>query len=122
SLPCGGTNCSAPLAYLNERKAKGDLVVYVSDNESWIDSPRYGCFGGGATATMHEWASFKQRSPRAKMVCIDLQPYGNTQAQERPDIINVGGFSDQVFDYLADIAADRADAGYWVRQIEAMQL
>ena len=40
SLPCGGTNCSAPLAYLNQRKAKGDLVIYVSDNESWVDTPR----------------------------------------------------------------------------------
>ena len=38
-LPCGGTNCSAPLAFLNQRTAKGDLVIYVSDNESWIDTP-----------------------------------------------------------------------------------
>src|SRR5689334_19519994 len=25
----GGTNCSAPLAFLNQRNAKGDLVIYV---------------------------------------------------------------------------------------------
>lgn len=31
SLPCGGTNCSAPLEYLNRQKATGDLVIYVSD-------------------------------------------------------------------------------------------
>ncbi len=122
SLPCGGTNCSAPLAYLNKRKATGDLVVYVSDNESWIDSPCYGTFGGSATKTMAEWLRFKQRNPRAKMVCIDVQPYASTQAKERPDIINIGGFSDRVFTYLADIAADRADAGYWVQQIEKMRL
>ena len=35
---------------------------------------------------------------RAKLVCIDIQPYGTTQAKSRPDIINVGGFSDAVFD------------------------
>jgi len=34
----GGTNCSAPLAWLNARKAQGDLVVFVSDNESWADA------------------------------------------------------------------------------------
>jgi 60 kDa SS-A/Ro ribonucleoprotein len=122
ALPCGGTNCSAPLAYLNGRKATGDLVIYVSDNESWVDSPRYGTFGGGATATMREWAAFKQRSPRARMVCIDLQPYGTTQAKERDDILNVGGFSDQVFEFIAAVASGRATAGHWVGEIEAVTL
>ena len=39
-LPSGGTNCSAPLYELNRRKASGDLIIYVSDNESWVDSTR----------------------------------------------------------------------------------
>jgi 60 kDa SS-A/Ro ribonucleoprotein len=38
ALPQGGTNCSAPLAHLNERGAKGDMVIYVSDNQSWVDA------------------------------------------------------------------------------------
>ena len=97
SLPCGGTNCSAPLEYLNQRRAEGDLVIYVSDYESWVDSPQYGSFGGSATATMKEWSNFRQRNPEARMVCIDIQPYGTVQAKERPDILNIGGFSDQVF-------------------------
>jgi 60 kDa SS-A/Ro ribonucleoprotein len=75
SLPCGGTNCSAPLRHLNKRKATGDVVIYVSDNKSWIDSPRYGGFGGSATETMRQWAEFKRRSPTPKMICIDIQPY-----------------------------------------------
>ena len=82
-LPAGGTNCSAPLAFLNQRRAKGDLVIYVSDNESWIDAPHYGRFGGSATQTMKEWARFRQRNPEARMVCIDIQPYGTVQAKER---------------------------------------
>jgi 60 kDa SS-A/Ro ribonucleoprotein len=122
SLPCGGTNCSAPLRHLNGRKARGDLVVYVSDNESWIDSKRYGAFGGGATETMKEWAAFKSRSPQAKMICIDIQPYGHTQAQERADIVNVGGFSDQVFHLIADVAAGRTERDHWVNVIDAVRL
>ena len=122
SLPAGGTNCSAPLQHLNERKAKGDLVVYLSDNESWIDSPGYGRFGGSATETMRQWETFKQRNPAAKMLAIDIQPYGTVQAKERDDIINVGGFSDQVFQVIADVAAGRSSAGYWVRQIESIEL
>jgi 60 kDa SS-A/Ro ribonucleoprotein len=122
SLPCGGTNCSAPLALLNKRKAQGDLVIYVSDSESWIDAPSYGRFGGDATETMKQWAEFKRRSPQARMVCIDIQPYGTVQAQEREDILNVGGFSDQVFDLIAEFAAGRLNDDHWVGVVEAVEL
>jgi len=122
SLPAGGTNCSAPLQHLNERREKGDLIVYVSDNESWVDSPWYGRYGGSATETMRQWEAFKQRNPAARMVAIDIQPNGTVQAKERDDIINVGGFSDQVFQVIADVAAGRSTAGHWVRQIESIAL
>jgi 60 kDa SS-A/Ro ribonucleoprotein len=93
----GGTNVSAPLALLNAERAQVDLVVIVSDNESWVDATRY-----GATATMREWKRLKNRNPGAKLVCIDIQPYGTSQApQGRADILNVGGFSDAVFDTIA---------------------
>ena len=122
SLPAGGTNCSAPLMELNRRQAKGDLIVYVSDNESWVDSPHYGRYGGSATETMTQWSLFRQRNPQAKMICIDVQPYETTQAVERADIINVGGFSDQVFNLIADVAANRFTEDHWVREIERMKL
>jgi 60 kDa SS-A/Ro ribonucleoprotein len=122
ALPAGGTNCSAPLRYLNERREKGDLVVYVSDNESWVDSPSYGRYGGSATETMRQWEAFRQRNPAAKMLAIDVQPNATVQAKERQDIVNVGGFSDHVFQVIADLAAGRSTAGYWVRQIESIDL
>jgi 60 kDa SS-A/Ro ribonucleoprotein len=118
SLPCGGTNCSAPLELLNRRSAEGDLVIYVSDNESWVDSPRYGSFGGSATATMKEWSRFRNRNPGARMVCIDIQPYATVQAKERHDILNIGGFSDQVFDVIAEFANGNLNANHWVGVIE----
>ena len=113
----GGTNCSAPLALLNQRKAAGDLVLYVSDNESWVDAGR-----GRGTATMQEWSRFKARNPKARMVCIDIQPYGSTQAAERPDILNVGGFTDRVFEIVSEFAAGRLSDGHWVEVIEKMEL
>lgn len=122
SLPCGGTNCSAPLAELNRRKAKGDLLIYVSDNESWVDSPHYGTWGGGKTKTMTEWAAYKKRNPNAKLVCIDIQPYGSTQAAERQDILNIGGFSDRVFDVIAEFANGTLNPGHWVGVIEGVRL
>jgi 60 kDa SS-A/Ro ribonucleoprotein len=117
NLPSGGTNCSAPLVQLNAHKTEGDLVIYVSDNESWVDAG-----GGRGTATMREWAKFKERNPKARLVCIDASPYNTTQAAEREDILNVGGFSDQVFDVIAKFANGTLDADHWVGVIESIAL
>jgi 60 kDa SS-A/Ro ribonucleoprotein len=122
NLPSGGTNCSAPLVELNKRKANGDLVIYVSDNESWVDTAHYGRFGGSATKTMIEWAKFKTRNADARMVCIDIQPYGTTQAKERADVMNIGGFSDQVFEVIAEFAAGRLGADHWIGVIEEVRI
>jgi 60 kDa SS-A/Ro ribonucleoprotein len=119
SLPSGGTNCSAPLRELNRRKAKGDVVIYVSDNESWMDSNR-SCNRG--TKTMEQWNEFKFRNKNAKLVCIDIQPYAHTQAQERADVLNVGGFSDQVFSLVAEFANGTLDAAHWVGVIEKVEM
>ena len=119
-LPAGGTNCSAPLKFLNQRRAQGDLVIYVSDNESWIDAPHYGRFGGSATQTMMEWASFRRRNPEAQMVCVDVQPYGTVQAKKRDDILNIGGFSDQVWDVIAEFTRGELSANHWVGVIESV--
>lgn len=113
SIGGGGTNCSAPIRRLNKRKAKADVVIFVSDNESWVDAR-----SGRGTATMAEWSAFKERNPKAKLVCIDLQPYGTTQAAEREDILNVGGFSDSVFELIATFAKGGLNAQHWVGAIE----
>jgi 60 kDa SS-A/Ro ribonucleoprotein len=117
SIGGGGTNCSAPLARLNAERAKVDLVVIVSDNQSWIDVGR-----SRGTGLMREWAPLKARNPQAKLVCIDLQPLGTTQAAERPDILNVGGFSDTVFQLIADFANGELGPDHWVGKIEATDL
>jgi len=112
ALGGGGTNCSAPLAYLNKKKATGELVVFVSDNESWVDARR------GPTAVMVEWHAFKARNPRARLACIDFVPNATTQAAEDRDILNVGGFSDTVFELLAMFAKGEMHADHWVGEVE----
>lgn len=117
SVGGGGTNCSAPLALLNKRRAVGDLVVFVSDNQSWVDA-----HGGRGTETMREWNVFRKRNPRARLVCMDVQPYGTTQAAEREDILNIGGFSDQVFEVVSEFVAGRFKADHWIGVIESVEL
>ncbi len=67
---------------------------------------------------MAEWAIFQGRNPNARLVCIDIQPYVTTQAAERADILNVGGFSDQVFTLLARFAEGNLSGDHWVGEIE----
>jgi len=118
-IPAGGTNCSAPLAWLNQRSAGGSLVIFVSDNQSWVDQTH-----NRGTATMVEWEKFKARSPRAKLVCIDLQPYSTVQATDtgRDDVLNIGGFSDYVFDLIAQFASGKLNTNHWVGVIESESL
>ncbi|HEV8058405.1 MAG TPA: TROVE domain-containing protein [Gemmataceae bacterium] len=121
----GGTNCSLPLAeatstYRNRRFAG---CVLVSDQESWIGAGRH-----GSTATMTAWQDFVKSQVRLqaradagpKLVCIDLQPYTTTQAPERSDILNIGGFSDAVFGVVASFLSD--DAHRFVTEVDAIEL
>lgn len=110
----GGTMVSAPLAKLNHEKAKVDLVVIVSDNESWVDAR------AGATETMRQWDEIVRRNPAARLVCVDIQPHGTTQATGRPEILNVGGFSDAVFDTIARFAA--GETRDWVSIVNEMEV
>jgi 60 kDa SS-A/Ro ribonucleoprotein len=118
ALPSGGTNCSAPLRRLNKVKAQADVVIFVSDNMSWMDRTS----GGRSTATMQEWAEIRARNPQARLICLDVQPYGSTQAAEREDILNIGGFSDAVFEIIAAFTAGELRPDHWVGLIEKIEL
>src|SRR4029453_17418428 len=112
-----GTRGGAPRALLNRRGGGVDRVILVSDNESWVDAGR-----GRGTATLHEWNRLRERNPKGRLVCVDVQPSGTTQAGEREDVLNVGGFSDQVFDVIAEFAKGRLRSDHWIGVIEAVSL
>ena len=124
----GGTDCSIPLAEANKRHSKRPLVgcVLVSDNESWITGGRaFGYGHRGSTGVMTEWQKFITNARRhgitdPKLVCIDIQPYGSSQAPERDDILNIGGFSDAVFNVVSSFLS--ADKNRFVREVEAVEL
>ena len=113
----GATDCTAPLRVLNAKHRAPDLVVFVSDNQSWMHQG-----DGRSTPMMAEWAKLKSRNLNAKLVCIDIAPYGSTQAASRDDILNVGGFSDAVFDVIARFAKGENGTRYWVSQIAQIEV
>lgn len=127
----GGTDCSAPLALVNRRYAGRRFAgaVLISDNESWVHKGRaYGYAQNGSTPVITEWQQFVKNQlklgghdiPQPKLVCIDLQPNQTTQAPEREDILNVGGFSDAVFQVVSSYLS--GDAGRFVAEVEATVL
>lgn len=120
----GGTDCSLPLKEANGRlrKRKFAGIVLVSDNQSWIGLGRH-----GSTAVMTEWTRFVKQQKRLagqdlqpRLVCIDIQPYGDTQAPERKEILNIGGFSDAVFDVIASFLEHDSDR--FVSEVESIEL
>jgi 60 kDa SS-A/Ro ribonucleoprotein len=124
----GGTDCSLPLKAVNQRfpRRKFAACVLVSDNASWQYAGQAFATGtNGATGVMTEWTTFvaNQRRlgvTRPKLVCIDIQVYGTGQAPESRDILNIGGFSDAVFQTVAAFV-DNGD-GRFVAEVESIEL
>jgi 60 kDa SS-A/Ro ribonucleoprotein len=71
---------------------------------------------------MLQWDALKRRCPQARLVCIDLQPVASSQTVQRGDVLHIGGFSDAVFDLMAQYAAAAEDGSSWVERIQDMAL
>lgn len=117
----GGTDCSTAMAMLNRERRSCDLVIYVSDNESWADYTndrnRY-CRGTGLET---EWRKYKKHvNPKAKLILIDLQPYLSVQAKLGGDVLLVGGFSDVVFDVILGFM--NGEENGWIATVEKTEL
>ena len=127
----GGTDGSMPIQKANAAYAMRTFagVLLVSDNESWVYQGRPYFYGvGGSTGVVTKWQQFVQNQVRfqsgdivgPKLICIDLQPNATTPAPERSDILNVGGFSDAVFEVISTFLV--SDTGRFVAEIEAVML
>ena len=122
-LPPGGTAISAPLALLNKEQAAPDLVIIVSDNQSWADfSLSRSLWRTPATETMEQWALLRTRNPNAKLVLIDLQPDATSQVVDREDVLNVGGWSDAAFDVIGQFLSGELTGDHWASLIRSVAL
>lgn len=125
SLGGGGTNLSSAFVHLNKHKAKGNLVVVCSDMETWADGKTYGAshgYFGGGTVPAQAWAEYKSRNPKAKLVCINLQAGNTCQVTNSPDVLNIGGWSDTMWEVIKSFVEGTPSADHWVSVIEAVKL
>lgn len=114
----GGTSLSCAMAHLNDTNWKGNLVIFVSDNESWADYSGYRY--GRDTGLNVEWQKFKRNNPKAKLVLIDLVPNSTVQTKNDKDVLNVGGFSDSVFDVISKFVS--GDTKSFMNVIDSIEL
>lgn len=107
----GSTDCSAPLKALNASRTPVDVVIFISDNQSWVNDQMGLSYRTSrttvATPYAAEWAALKRNNPKARLVCIDIQPCATVQAVSSKDVLNIGGFADSVFTVVDDFVTGR---------------
>lgn len=108
----GGTHCHIPIQESVGKKV--DAIVIISDNESW------GIHGYRGSPSMEAWRQVQQTNPNAKLVCIDITPSRTTQVVDEQNVLNIGGFSDAVFDVLGKFL--NGSAKTWMESINAISL
>jgi 60 kDa SS-A/Ro ribonucleoprotein len=116
----GGTSLSLGLDHILKKNLPADTIIFFSDNESWADRALSFGYTNG-TAVHMLFAQIVAKNPKAKMVCIDLQPNKTTQAKSQDNILNIGGFSDNVWTVLEAFTTSKS-ANAWVDEINKVQL
>lgn len=119
NLLSGGTDCGQALAYLNSSKCPSPVVFMISDNQSWI-SRNSGNWRSAGTDAMNEWDKYQKRVKGARLICWDISPEGSSQFTEHPDVLNIGGFSDNIFTIISKFLD--GTLGSFVEEIEKISL
>lgn len=104
NTPGGGTNCNSAMELIknhyNLSKTDKIAVVFVSDNCSWNEYSGYSAIGNN-TPLAKTWRDVRNKVAAGKLVLIDIQPGTTTPNKTSNEVLNVGGFSDAVFDVVA---------------------
>jgi len=113
----GGTALGSAMQFVRTQHPDTDLTIFISDNESWAD--RNHRYYSGGTSLAAEFDQFKKRKRDAKLVLLDIEASTNTQAKTKKDVLNVGGFSDRVFDVVKTFADGELDGEHLVTFVKA---
>lgn len=116
----GGTDLGAAMRFIETAQAAPDLVIMVSDNESWFnpDGPRRSWSG---TSVQESWQRIRSRNPGAKMVCIDITANETSQAHDGHGVMNIGGFSDSIWETIRRFVSGEGPET-WVQEIKQVSL
>lgn len=118
-LPSGGTYSALPMKHVIENKIPVDAMIYFSDNESWIVENTYR-WGSQATEMMDLWKQIRRANSNAKLICVDLNANRSIQVKNLPDVLNVGGWNDNVWAVTSQFLS--GETKDWASIIENMEV
>lgn len=121
SMSYGGTDCSSAMKYIRDNYARDrlpDNIIMISDNESWADS-KSRAYHTGTFAYLLE---IQKANPNARMVNLDIAPNTSVQTVSGVNVLNIGGFTDSVFQVMALFFESKGNPDFWVNQIKSVQL
>lgn len=120
ALAGGSTECGVAMSLIKDKYPDADLVVFVSDNESWRQYGHQSRFQSSETDLSTQWASYRRKNASAKMVLLDVTPTMDSQNYTQDRVLNIAGFSDAVFTALDGfLMHDARGEGYWEGVIHA---
>ncbi|QCE32880.1 hypothetical protein FAI41_04345 [Acetobacteraceae bacterium] len=94
----GGTDCSAPLGYLLDHDLAPDVIILISDNESWIETGRRD--HGGSTQAYKYWQKLHENNPNASLICWNLAPNTAFHVSNDSNVLNLAGYSEHLFQVI----------------------
>lgn len=94
----GGTSISSCFEFLTRNGKTYDNIFIISDNESWVDFYIRSSSVYTNTRSTNLWDAYKNKNPNSKLVLWDIAPNTHTQVKTQKDVLNIGGFTDSVFD------------------------
>lgn len=119
------TSCHAALRYLNQHTLSPDMVIFLSDNESWrtLTAPT-------GVAFMREWEQFRHRKPDARLLCYDFQPdvvsphhsTSTIERAEKADILRLGGYSPDAFRIITQFSHGAFTPEHWQNTLQSLRI
>ena len=67
------------------------------------------------------WEQIRKINPKAKLICVDLIANDTTQVVNDRSTLNVGGWSDELFNEIGRFVGD-FNANSWVEEIEKIEI
>lgn len=132
----GGTNLSAPLEYMLDKRHEHvyDVFIGITDNESWYDhlngnrplsylnwrDPQYGQSARKPGGVMDRIQEYRKRvNPNLLCFFLQLQPYKTAQVrQDEPGVYYLYGWSGSVLPFIGSIVNGGETQVEHVRSLE----
>lgn len=114
----GGTDCALCFKQMIQDNVPVDFAIVISDNESWgvTGQGRYNR-DTGSKALVDQ---LLKKNPNMKIVFLDLTPNNYLQVENSENCLNLGGFSDGIYQVIAEFASGGTKT--WTEQIQAIAL